>query len=221
VATRSRWPLLRNVVAETLRASFEPQLVNQLPLPADPATLFEMLCLVRVLKSLEPEPEVIRWLDVDAGGNTIRTPGLTCHFQYTINREVMLESSEFSPGLRTAIARHNVGLPQRVDALVLFDKTRRGFRGLLIEVKSGSQRYDASLHQLKCYRAALASTIQGPLIVWGITEEGDAAHWIAQESPQVPAQALDDLWLFSPASAISTALAGLRLEQPRTGSYMS
>jgi hypothetical protein len=69
VAARSRWPLLRNVVAETLRPLFEPQLVNQLPLPADPATLFELVCVVRILKSLESPQEIVRWLDLEVGKN--------------------------------------------------------------------------------------------------------------------------------------------------------
>src|SRR6185503_3226604 len=103
--------------------------------------------------------------------NAIRLPGLTCHFQYTIQRDSMLGSPEFSSSLREAVLRHNFALPQRVDALVLFDETRRGFKGLLLEVKSGGQSYDAAVHQLKCYRAALATRIPEPMIVWGITEE--------------------------------------------------
>jgi hypothetical protein len=83
---------------------------------------------------------------------------------------------------------------------------------MLIEAKSGRETYGAAVHQLKCYRAALSRKIPGPLIVWGITEEGDAKHWEEHEKPQVPAQASQDLWLFSPASAISTALTGLGLD---------
>jgi hypothetical protein len=210
-ATRSRWPLLRNIVAETLRSAFEPQLLSQLPLPSEPATLFELVCLVRILRSLEPEPATLRWLDLDAGRNTIVLPGLTCHFQHSIGREVVLATTEFSPALREAIARHAVRIPQRIDALILFERPRRGFRGLLMEMKSGDQEYDRALHQLKCYRAALGSNLPGPFIVWGITETGDSGSWVRQEAPALPVKGAEDLWLFSPASVIPAALNALRL----------
>src|SRR5262245_31567407 len=51
LARRSRWPLLRSIVAESLRAVFEPQIIDQLPLPSDPATLFELVCLVRIMRA--------------------------------------------------------------------------------------------------------------------------------------------------------------------------
>jgi hypothetical protein len=66
VAKRSRWPLLRNVVAETLRCVFEPQVLDAVPLPSDHATLFELVCIVRILQALEPAPTEIRWIDLNA-----------------------------------------------------------------------------------------------------------------------------------------------------------
>ena len=50
VTRRSRWPLLRDVVAETLRTVFEPDALDHVPLPTDHATLFELLCLVRIAR---------------------------------------------------------------------------------------------------------------------------------------------------------------------------
>src|SRR5262245_4261293 len=121
--------------------------------------------------------------------------------------EVMLATSEFPAGLREAVARHNVRVPRWIDGLIMFDEPRRGFYGVMIEAKSGGQTYDAAIHQLKCYRAALFVRIPGPMIVWGITEEGDARHWRDQEKPHVAANASQDLWLFSPAASIPIALA--------------
>jgi hypothetical protein len=56
-------------------------------------------------------------------------PGLTCHFQYTVEREAMLMTPEFAQGLREAVMRHNVSLPHRIDALVLFDEPRAASAG--------------------------------------------------------------------------------------------
>ena len=43
ISRRSRWPLLRGVVAETLRPLLEPDELDRIPLPALPEKLFELL----------------------------------------------------------------------------------------------------------------------------------------------------------------------------------
>jgi hypothetical protein len=77
---------------------------------------------------------------------------------------------------------------------------------MLIEAKSGSQTYEAAVHQLKCYRAALLAQVAGPLLVWGIAEAGAVQTW--DGNTFVP---FEDLWLFTPASAIPSTIAALGL----------
>ena len=57
VARRSRWPLLRDLVAESMRPSLEPAELDRIPLPTDRATLFELLCLVRIARRIAPPPD--------------------------------------------------------------------------------------------------------------------------------------------------------------------
>jgi hypothetical protein len=213
IARRSRWPLLRSVVAESLRAVFEPQAVARLPLPTEPSRLFELVCLVRVLRSLNPYPTHIRWIDTKAPGNEIVIAGVRCAYQYSIPRDEMLASSEFDGGLREAVVRHDVGAPRYIDALFLFDPPKEGFAGLLLEAKSGAQDYRAAVFQLKCYKAVLAERLDGRLIAWGVFErEPDgAAPWSAVRERLTEERRLEakDLWLFSPASAIPEAMRAI------------
>jgi len=209
---RSRWPLLRNVVAESLRATFEPQVLDQLPLPTDHATLFELLCIVRVLRFFNPEPSNIRWMDATAGQNTISTPILKCEFQHSIPRDQMLETAEFDHGLREAMERHRVSAPQWVDGLFEFNVPRKGLSGILLEAKSGAQGFRAAVFQLKCYRAALRVSHPGPMLVWGVVENEALA--LDDEARRQLGDAAEpgrstDLWVFSTASAIPTVLASV------------
>ncbi len=61
-ARRSRWPLLREVVAETFRAAVEPESIDRLPLPSGRDALFELLCAVRILDSLAGPSQQLRIL---------------------------------------------------------------------------------------------------------------------------------------------------------------
>ena len=90
-ARRSRWPLLRSVIAETLRCLFEAEDIRSLPLPEDPAVLFELVCMVRVLRFLAPRPRAIRWLHAEIGDNTIQVPAITCFFQRNLPRDELLK----------------------------------------------------------------------------------------------------------------------------------
>jgi len=92
IARRSRWPLLRNTVAESLRSAIDIRQIDRIPLPADTAVLFELLCLVRVLRTIEPKPSAIRWMMSEVDNSTIAVPGLTAHFQLTFTRTEVLES---------------------------------------------------------------------------------------------------------------------------------
>jgi hypothetical protein len=205
------------VVAETLRPLFEPQAVDRLPLPSDSSQLFELVCLVRVLRTLVPRPTHIRWLDTQANRREIAVPGITCTYQYGIARDQMIASPEFGYGLRSAVVRHNVGAPRYIDALFTFDPPRLGFGAALLEAKSGLQDYRAAVFQLKCYSAVLRQRLQHRLIAWGVFErEPDGAASVGQAldslAKEMTVEQTADVWLFTHADAINDALAvmGLR-----------
>lgn len=57
VARRSRWPLLRDVVTESIRPLLQSEELDRLPLPVAPDKLFELLCLVRIARHFAPRPQ--------------------------------------------------------------------------------------------------------------------------------------------------------------------
>lgn len=208
-AKRSRWPLLRTVVAESLRCVLEPQDIDQLPLPSDPPTLFELVCMVRILRFFDAEPSFIRWIDA-ARGNKVRLPGLTYRTQHTLSRDHVLSTYEFDHGLRDAFASAGIRAPARVDGWLTFDEPRAGFHGILVEAKSGTQGPEAAVYQLKAYRAALQQQLMARLVVWGVTESEfeSPATTPHRFSPSADAQ---DHWVFSSASEIPLVLASAGL----------
>jgi hypothetical protein len=214
-AKRSRWPLLRNVVAESLRCIFEPQELDRLPLPSDHATLFEMFCMVRILGTLEPVPDHVRWLDYETNRNRVELPGLTYHFQHTLPRDNVLGTAEFDHGLRKATERHEVRVPSRADGWLVFASPHAGFHAILLEAKSGSQPFDAAIHQLKCYRAALKPQAPGRILVWGIVEQAEDIELIKDSLDQLREDAStrvhEDLWVFSSAEHIHNVLISIGL----------
>lgn len=211
-AKRSRWPLLRNVVAESLRCEFELQELDKLPLPWTHDQLFELVCMVRILKALGQEPCHIRWLGEER--NRVEFPGLSYAYQHHVPHAVMLGTAEFDHGLREATMRHSVRVPANTDGWLLFDTARFGFHAILIEAKSGSQSYYETVHQLKCYRAALKSIVPGRILVWGIVEQ-EAGEEISAALDQVKrekrARSEDDLWVFSSAEDIPRVLEAVGL----------
>jgi hypothetical protein len=222
-ARRSRWPLLRNIVAESLRAAFEPQYVQQLPLPADDAKLFEIVCVVRVLTALEPSPASIRWLDLEAGQNTIRTRAIACRYQLTLERRQVLESGEFAPALARALERYAIQVPTRMDAIIDLSPPQR-FEHLILEMKSGDQSYDKAVYQLKCYRAALGESPRCRLVLWGIIEDDTAATSDPRLIASIAEEALngtDDVWVFSPANHIGVVVGALALGDAGVGAIDS
>lgn len=199
VARRSRWPLLRKVVAESLRCELEPQELDRIPLPSDRTKLFELVCMVRTLRALYGNPETLRWLDSE-NGNQVQLPGVTYHYQFSLAKEDVLTTSEYSPGLRAAMRHHRTRVPRDVDGLLVFDQLWRGFKAVLIEAKSGTQSPDAAIYQLKAYRAALERSFPGRYLVWGIVEAPH--HWDGLS----PADRSGDVWVFSDASRIPEVL---------------
>jgi hypothetical protein len=206
-ARRSRWPLLRSVVAESLRCLLEPIELDQLPLPTEHAVLFELVCLVRVLKAIGNPDSSVRWLDLEANRNTIQMPGIVCRHQHHFGRDAILATEEFDEPLRRAIVAQEVPVPVRSDLLIELDPPIAGFEAALIECKSGSQGPETALHQLKCYSAAWPRSGAGRRLLWAITEErwverdaGSAARALAADA------SAGDTWVFSTAEEIRAVL---------------
>lgn len=208
-AKRSRWPLLRNVIAESLRAALEPQALDRVPLPTDHARLFELLCIVRVLHFLEPTPTHIRWVDARISNNEISCGSLSVKAQMYLHQADMLATHEFDHGLRQGVTAFGIRVPAYVDGWLPFDKPRAGFTGILLEAKSGSQGPAAAVYQLKCYRAALRQEVPGPLLVWGIAEEWQDRGIDVGAAAVIERGETDDLWVFSTADQIPEIMTAL------------
>ena len=219
-ARRSRWPLLREVVAETFRAAVEPESIDRLPLPSGRESVFELLCVVRLLDALHGPGGQIRLLGEGDDLAGVRLPGLTCFYQGWLGGE-RLSDEELGAPCVSALERHGVVLPRRFDALVTFDKPRAGFHGILLEAKSGAQSFADTVHQLKAYRAALREQLPGPLLVWGLVEGGGdrtkAFDVGALREGAAERKEGQDLWLFTSEGEIRKALEGMGLVEPETG----
>jgi hypothetical protein len=200
-AKRSRWPLLRSVVAESLRAATEPVRIDRLPLPTDRAILLELVSLVKVVDHLAPSEAALRWLDLDAGSNTVRVRGLTYRFQEPLSREEVLDTQEYDHGLRETLSTVTSRLPKYIDGWLRFDAPRSGFDGILVEAKSGSQGLDAALYQLKVYRAALRARGVGRLLVLGVIESLDD-----EVVEPASTEAEGDVWVFTGPGGIARAV---------------
>jgi hypothetical protein len=136
-AKRSRWPLLHGVVAESLRPVLEPEELDRIPLPADEAKLFELLCLVRVARCIAPLPRELRWLSADTD-NTIKLDGVRLCYQQSLDRQIVLGTPEYAGSLASAVKFFRVRTPQFVDLAFDFETTRAGFDGIIMEAKSGA-----------------------------------------------------------------------------------
>ncbi|MCK6680813.1 MAG: hypothetical protein L6R30_00160 [Thermoanaerobaculia bacterium] len=219
-ARRSRWPLLRHVVAESLRCTFEMQELNALPLPPNRDALFELLCAKRVMQALGGAERGVRWLGSGPGegGNRIGVSGVRGYYQHDVSEAVREAAGRLGePG--DALVRHRVidGLPRRIDLLFQFDAPRRGLAGILLEAKSGeTQDLADTVWQLGVYRAALRTKNPEPLLVWGVAERTatptDLAAALALVRDRLAGGDVgEDLWLFTTGDQISEALALLGL----------
>lgn len=203
VTRRSRWPLLRNVVAESLRCLVELDLLDQLPLPTKHEDLFELMCLVRILKHLGSTDATVRWLDVESG-NEVRTSDLSARYQHDLDPHATLRAGLYPPEVIAAMDAHGVNPPRRTDLLITFTTPRAGFAGILVECKSGEQDPESTIYQLLAYRSSLRTEISGPVLVWGLIELA-----MAPAFPATPDGG--DRWLFSSADHIPSVLATLGL----------
>jgi hypothetical protein len=205
IAKRSRWPLLHGVVAESILPFLEPDELDRIPLPSDPATLFELLCLVRVARCLAPLPRELRWLSKETD-NEIKLDGVRIYYQESLDHEAVLNTYS-EAGLALAVKEFGVGTPKIVDLAFDFDPARAGFKGIIIEAKSGTQKYKDTVPQLRTYQAARRRAPDSRYVVWGIVKEGVDAipsklnDWFASADQN------SDVWVFSSADAIPTVLA--------------
>lgn len=210
-ARRSRWALLRDVVAESIRPLLESEELNRIPLPADPATLFELLCLIRIARTLAPIPRELRWLNYEMNENTIHFDGVRCSFQQSIGRESVLASSQYRGTLAMAARVFGIRVPDRMDVVFDFHVPRAGFDGIIVEAKSGTQQYGAAVEQLRVYQVARPRRPGTRFVIWGIVENTDGPDATVESVNRLLSEAglRDDLWIFSSADAIPTVLQTL------------
>jgi hypothetical protein len=208
VARRSRWPLLRDVVAESLRPVLEPEDIDRIPLPSDRTKLFELLCLVRFAKELAPSPRDLRWIDPDMTGNRLRLEGVTGWYQQPLDRDDVLATPSYADGLAAATVPFSLRIPRWIDIAFDFDHPRGGFQGILVEAKSGTQTYDAAVHQLRVYREARPRRAAGRFVVWGIVEKPPGGPVSPDQLKHLAGQASADadLWVFSGSESIRPIL---------------
>lgn len=230
VAKRSRWPLLRGIVAESLLPFIQDDKLNLVPLPLEREHLFELLCLVRVARCVAPPPRDIRWLfrktDNEAGNETanqIKLEGVRICYQEKLDPKAVRETYK-EAGLKCALEKFNVGVHDRTDIAFEFDQPRADFDGIIIEAKSGEQGYKRAVDQLRVYQAARPRKRGGSrYLIWGIIEkENDESpnrleEWFAKVDKE------RDVWVFSSAHDIPKVLtaSGLSLQtkqEPEPGS---
>ena len=185
VLRRSRWPLLRTVMAETLRAALEPTVLDRLPLPSARETLFELACLVRSLSLLHPEPADIAWL-LPETSNQIRLPGITAAIERHVEARVLRDDTLEDRSLGAALHAFGVKLPSRSDVVLEFAPPQSGFDTLLIEAKSGEQSHSAAVHQLRTYARALLADGRKRILAVAVTEAappvtGAQLAWLARQ----------------------------------------
>ena len=128
IARRSRWPILHGVIAESMGPLLEPQELDRIPLPADEARLFELVCLVRIAQKTAPPPRELRWLTAGNNNNSVALEGVKIHYQQWLDEKRVLDT--YGDELASAIDFFGVRLPRQVDVAFDFLATRSGFDGI-------------------------------------------------------------------------------------------
>lgn len=215
-ARRSRWPLLRTVVADSIRCESEAIRVTNLPLPADRATVFELLCLVRALKAIEPAPQRVRWLV--QGHNQVRLDGLRATFQRSFHGQALQAAMQLSPVAGAAMQAFAVRQPKITDLIVHFDTPRNGFDGVLIEAKSGGVQYRHAVWQLQIYRRALEAIRPRRMLVMGVCENPKQGRLTPAQVSwlQAEAKTAGDVWAFAGPADIGAVLTAIGLSSTGT-----
>ncbi len=159
VATRSRWPLLRELVAQSLRALDEPRAHIALPLPEADDRLFELLVLIRVAEALGADWSHIRWFTQAslgaAGDRHVRFNGFSVVWEHHFTRRAVLDAS-LEPALAEAVEVWQLRVHHKVDLLFdLHSVEASPFRRIVVEVKSGQEDAFKGLWQLRAYGLTL------------------------------------------------------------------
>lgn len=208
IARRSRWPLLRDLVAETLRVALEPDALDHIPLPIDRPRLFELLCLVRIARRIAPPPDELRWLDLEMTANKLILTGATCWYQQALEREAVLNTPDYE-GLSEVASVFGLRMARHIDLAFDLDPPRHGINGIIVEAKSGSQGFDAAVAQLQVYRRSRPRGANHRYLVWGIVEKAPGntiteaqLDWLRREIDS----GSGDVWAFSAAESIGAVL---------------
>jgi hypothetical protein len=212
VATRSRWPLLRELVAPSLRALDEPRDIISLPLPDSDDRLFELVVLALVADALGATWSEVRWFTARAlaedRARHVHIDALSVVWQASLDRGAVLGASidaELIPvvddwGLR---AHTNIDLlfNVRTIAHVPFDR-------IAVEVKSGDQGWSDGFWQLRAYGRTLRQTAPGERILALCVAERAPALNAAQQAriAQQFASGAPIVWAFSNPADIATTL---------------
>ena len=218
VARRSRWPVLRELVAETLRIAVEPDALDRIPLPVDRARLFELLCLVRIAVRVAAQPEQIRWLDDELSANTLELAGVTCWYQQGLGRPAVLASPDYQHGLAEAAEMFDLGVPTQVDLAFEFDEPRNGIAGILVEAKSGGQTFENAVPQLRTYRSARPRRSGARFLVWGVIERSPTGAPSAEQLEwlrRTTREGTGDVWAFSDVDSVDVVIEAAGVQNPR------
>lgn len=211
VARRSRWPLLRNVVAETLRVLLEPQEIDRIPLPTKHDRLFELVCLVRALKTLTPPDRQLRWLDGYDGDNTVSVGDVRGRFQWRFGEEQVRASKFYPRELVEALDRHGIPLGGWMDVFFDLRSTTHPFDAVLVECKSGAQEPASALAQMHFYREILRPKFAGSMLVLGVVEAGPVASSLLGDLLKQRTNPPKDMFAFCSAAELPQVLTALGL----------
>ena len=217
-ALRSRWPLLRNVVAETLKCLEQDETLDKVPLPKGKEQVFELLGMVRLIKVFQPAPPYLHWLTKPSGQALRFAEGtFDCHNSWS--REAVVQAAYQDEGLPSAMKQFDLRVHCRPDLLCRFTPAKRGFAGMIVEFKSGKQGFSDALHQLRMYRETRKAQDSGRLILWGMVEQEtgiseERRTWLRE---QVESQ--EDIWVFTGPDTvdIEVVMSELGLTQKSEG----
>lgn len=219
IAIRSRLPLLRNIVAETLKFFDDVETMDRVPLPKTREHVFELLGMVRMIQVFQPDPPCMQWL-IKENGQALQFPEGTfdCHTSWS--REAVIDKAYCEDGLSSAMRHFDLRVHCRPDLLCQFTPAKGGFAGMIVEFKSGGQTFSDALHQLRMYRKARKAQNSGRLVLWGIVEKAEKFPLDASRLEWLKSQAegQEDVWLFTGADPVDLkqALATLGLS-PNNG----
>ena len=219
IAKRSRWPLFRNVIAESLRPTFEPVIIDKLPLPESQSAIFELLCMVRILRTINKNPSAICWVDNYIGNNKCRIHEGIYHYQHQFDP---LYSLDFSENLSEATKWQNVKVPEYADGYFEFTIPYNGFSGILIEAKSSKKDNERELgdtiYQLKSLLSAIRKERKsGKYLILGIVDNikkdnnlNEYLKYILEPKENMS----NDIWCFISADEIEKTVSAIIFDKP-------